>query len=193
MLPLTTSQTTVQNTISNMKATFRGGTMINVGLAAAWWMVSPNWTGLWPSPTPSTEPQAYGKTLKVIVLMTDGQNQWYDWPTGVPGQPDTSHNYKADADYTGYGRLAEGRTTTNLNTSMANMCTTLKNNGITIYTIIFNHDGSAGSSATQALFQNCASDPSKYFLSITNADLLAAFQNIGQSISSLRLTWPGTP
>ncbi|HUX78775.1 MAG TPA: pilus assembly protein TadG-related protein [Alphaproteobacteria bacterium] len=201
MLPLTASQTTVQNTISDMKATFRGGTMINVGLAAAWWMVSPNWTGLWPSPTPSTEPLAYGKTMKVIVLMTDGQNTWYDWPTGVPGQPDTSHNYAKDADYTGYGRLAEGRSgTTNpnqtinvLNNSMANMCTTLKNNGITIYTIIFNHDGSASSSDTQALFRNCASDSSKYFLSVTNADLLAAFQNIGQSISSLRLTWPGTP
>ena len=201
MLPLTASQTTVQNTITNMKATYRGGTMINVGLNAAWWMISPNWTGLWPSPTPSTEPQPYGNTLKIVILMTDGANQWYDWPTGVPGQPDSSHNYAADADYTGYGRLAEGRTgttnfsqTTNLlNTSMANMCTTLKNNGITIYTILFNHDGSAGSAASQTLFQNCASDPTKYFLSVTNADLLAAFQNIGKSISTLRLTWPGKP
>ncbi|OJW51445.1 MAG: hypothetical protein BGO67_06785 [Alphaproteobacteria bacterium 41-28] len=201
MLPLTASQTTVQNTISSMMATFRGGTMINIGLDAAWWMVSPNWTGLWPSPTPSTEPQPYGQTLKVIVLMTDGQNQWYDWPTGEPGAPATAAPISADADYTGYGRLGEGRTgttnfaqtTTNLNTSMANMCTTLKNNGITIYTILFNHNGSAGGAANQALFQNCASDPTKYFLSVTNADLLAAFQNIGQSISTLRLTWPGKP
>jgi hypothetical protein len=23
---------------------------------------------------------------KVIVLMTDGNNEWYDWPCGVPGQ-----------------------------------------------------------------------------------------------------------
>ncbi len=201
MQSLTASQTTVQNTISNMKATFRGGTMINVGLDAAWWMLSPNWTGLWPAPTPSTEPQSYGQTLKVIILMTDGQNQWYDWSGGDPGLPDTSHNYAADADYTGYGRLGEGRTgttnpsqtTTNLNNSMANMCATLKSNGITIYTILFNHNGSAGSAANQALFQNCASDPSKYFFSVTNADLLAAFQNIGQSISTLRLTWPGAP
>lgn len=200
MLPLTASQATVQNTISNMKATFRGGTMINVGLAAAWWMISPQWTGLWPN-TPATIPQPYGQTLKVVVLMTDGQNQWYDWPVGVPGSPDVTHNYGADADYTGYGRLSEGRTgttnanntTTVLNTSMSNMCTILKNNGVTIYTILFNHDGSAGSSANQQLFQNCATDPNKYFIAVTNQDLLNAFSNIGQSITTLRLTWPGNP
>ncbi len=27
---------------------------------------------------------------KVIVLMTDGNNEWYDWNCGVPG-PDTAH------------------------------------------------------------------------------------------------------
>lgn len=201
MLPLTASQTTVLQTINNMKATFRGGTMINVGLASAWWMLSPNWTGLWPN-TPSTLPQAYNSgVLKIVILMTDGQNQWYDWPGGVPGHPDSSHNYAADADYTGYGRLAEGRTGTTvfgnttplLNTSMANMCSTLKSNGVVIYAVIFDHDGSAGDANTQATFQSCASDPSKYFISFTNQDLINAFQNIGQSITSLRLSWPGKP
>lgn len=199
MLPLTASQTKVLQTINNMKAAFRGGTMINVGLSGAWWMISPKWRGLWP--TDSTLPQDYGKTLKIVVLMTDGQNQWYDWPGGVPGQPDGSHNYAADADYTGYGRLAEGRSGTTsfnstiplLNASMTNMCTTLKNNGVVIYTIIFNHNGSANDPSTQALFLNCATDPSKYFLTFTNQDLINAFQNIGQSITKLRLTWPGKP
>lgn len=198
MLPLTASQTTVQQTISNMKATFRGGTMINVGLAAAWWMISPQWRGMWPGVDP-TLPQDYGKPLKVIVLMTDGQNQWYDWPTGVPGAPATQ-NYSVDADYTGYGRLAEGRSgTTNfnntvglLNTSMLNMCTKIKGNGVVIYTIIYTHGG-AISSATQTAFQNCATDPSKYFFAASSADIKSAFQNIGQSIANLRLRWPGTP
>lgn len=199
MLPLTASQTTVLNTINNMKASFRGGTMINVGLASAWWMISPNWRGLWP--IASTLPQDYGKTLKIIVLMTDGQNQWYDWPVGDPGQPDTTHTYQADADYTGYGRLGEGRIgTTNfgntiplLNAGVTTMCNTLKSNGVVIYTIIFDHGGSAGDASTQAVFQNCATDSSKYFFTYTNQDLINAFQNIGQSISNLRLTWPGAP
>lgn len=198
LLPLTTSQQTVQNKISNMKATFRGGTMINVGLNTAWWMLSPEWRGRWPG-TDSSLPKNYGDTLKVIVLMTDGQNQWYDWPTGVPGQP-ASQNYRADADYTGFGRLAEGRSGTTsfgstvgfLNTRMLNMCTTIKNNGIVIYTIIYTHGGSI-SEATQTAFQSCATDPSKYFFAATSAEMQAAFQNIGRDIANLRLTWPGKP
>ncbi len=200
MLPLTASQTTVQNTISNMKYTFRGGTMINVGLAAAWWMLSPNWRGMWPG-IPATLPQAYNSTLKIVVLMTDGQNQWYDWPTGVPGQPAVSPlNYAADADYTAYGRLAEGRAGTTvfantvdlLNTKMLTMCSALKNNGVTIYTIIYTHGGAIGS-GTQSTFQSCATDPGKYFFAATGSDLQTAFQNIGQSITNLRLRWPGKP
>lgn len=204
ILPLTQSQTTVQNTISNMKAAFRGGTMIAVGLNAAWWVLSPSWKGLWPG-VPSTIPQAYTlpdgtKPLKVIVLMTDGQNQWYDWPVGVPGLPNVANNYAADADYTGYGRLAEGRAGTanasgagtQLNTNMANMCTTIKNNGIIIYTLIYTH-GNSIDNATQTLFQNCATDSDHYFFAASGSDLQTAFANIGQSITNLRLTWPGNP
>jgi Flp pilus assembly protein TadG len=208
ILPLTASQTVVQNTIKNMKATFRGGTMINSGLAAAWWTISPSWTGLWPSPTPSNLPQAYGKTNKFLVLMTDGNNQWYDWPTGVPGAPSAtvtpsfpnSATIAKDADYTGYGRLGEGRTgTTNfnstiplLNASMTTMCDAIKKNGVVVYTILFTHGGTLDPQ-TQTAFKNCASDPSKYYYTITNAELVTAFKNIGQSISSLRLSWPGSP
>ncbi len=199
LLPLTESQTLVQNTISNMKATYRGGTMINFGLNVAWWMLSPQWTGRWPT-SDSSLPKNYGDTLKAIVLMTDGQNEWYDWSSGRPGQPETSQNYRADADYTGFGRLAEGRSgTTNfgstaslLNTRMLNMCSTIKNNGIIIYTIIYTH-GAAISGATQTAFRSCASDSSKYFFAASRAELQTAFQNIGKDISSLRLSWPGTP
>lgn len=196
ILPLTASQATVQKTISSMKATFRGGTMINVGLVAAWWTISPNWRGLWPG-VPGTLPKDYNKTNKFLVLMTDGQNTWYDWPTGVPGQPNTSQNYRNDADYTGYGRLAEGRsgttsagnTTAFLNTRMLAMCTAIKNQNVTIYTILY---GSSGG-ASAAPFQSCASDPSKYFLAASEQDLINAFTQIGKSISQLRLTWPGNP
>jgi hypothetical protein len=66
------------------------------------------------------------------------------------------------------------------------MCTTIKQNGIIIYTILFNHD--TISSATQTLFQSCVSDPSYYFLSPTQADLESAFTQIGQDLSTLRLS-----
>jgi Flp pilus assembly protein TadG len=208
ILPLTESQTTVQATLSNMKASFRGGTMINMGLVAGWWTISPNWRGLWPSPTPASEPQPYANARKFVVLMTDGVNQWYDWPGGVPGVPSLSPpnftnqaQIATDADYTAYGRLGEGRlagntnfaqTTTILNNRMAGMCTTLKNNGVVIYTILFYHGGGQNP-ATETLFRNCATDPGKYFFAVTNAQLLTAFQNIANSIKSIRLAWPGNP
>jgi hydrogenase maturation protein HypF len=44
---------------------------------------------------------------------------------------------------------------------MSQMCTTIKQNGIIIYTILFNNN----TAATQTLFRNCASSPSNYFLS----------------------------
>ncbi len=64
------------------------------------------------------------------------------------------------------------------------MCTTIKANGITIYTILFNNSNSA----TQTLFQNCASTPADYFLSPTTATLQTAFQQIGRDLSTLRLS-----
>ena len=96
-----------------------------------------------------------------------------------------------DADFTAYGRLltntrsvSPSNITTTLNTWMSQMCTTIKSNGITIYTILFNNSNSA----TQTLFRNCASAPTDYFLSPTTATLQTAFQQIGRDLSTLRLS-----
>jgi hypothetical protein len=66
---------------------------------------------------------------------------------------------------------------------MSQMCTTIKQNGITIYTILFNNNNAA----TRTLFQNCAS-PGDYFYSPSTADLQTAFTQIGQELSTLRLS-----
>jgi hypothetical protein len=96
-----------------------------------------------------------------------------------------------DADFTAYGRLltntrsvSPANITTTLNTWMSQMCTTIKQNGIIIYTILFNNTNSA----TQTLFRNCASAPADFFLSPTNADLQNAFNQIGHDLSTLRLS-----
>ncbi len=205
VLPETASKTAVAAVINKMVPVYRGGTFINLGLQGGWFTISPNWQGLWGSPT---LPLAYNTPYmkKVIVLMTDGNNEWYDWNCGVPGQtPPTSGcpwsttpptgvpqwTANGDADFTAYGRLltntrgvSPANITTTLNTWMSQMCTTIKANGITIYTILFNNSDSA----TQTLFQNCASSPSDYFLSPTDAALEAAFTQIGEQLSTLRLS-----
>jgi len=143
---------------------------------------------------------------KVIVLMTDGNNEWYDWNCGVPGQtppatgcpwtttPPTGiaqWSADGDADFTAYGRLKSNtrglptnNATTTLNNLMSTMCTTIKNQGIIIYTILFNNTNSA----TVSLFQSCASSPSNYFNSPNTAALQTAFRQIGSDLSTLRIS-----
>lgn len=205
ILPETASKTVVAAAINKMVPVYRGGTVISLGLQAGWWTLSPSWQGLWGLPG---MPLAYNTRYmkKAIVLMTDGNNDWYDWPCGVPGQTPPSSGCpwsttppagvpqwtaNGDADFTAYGRLLTNtrgvppaNITTTLNSWMSQMCTAIKANGITIYTILFNNTNAA----TETLFQNCASSPGDFFLSPSGADLQNAFSQIGRDLSTLRLS-----
>jgi hypothetical protein len=80
--PLVSSKTTVQAAIDEMAPWHRGGTMANLGLAWGWRVLSPRWRGLWDGDLPAELPLDYGvpNMSKVIILLTDGNNEWYDWP-----------------------------------------------------------------------------------------------------------------
>lgn len=61
-----------------------GGTAGHIGLAWGWYMLSPNWNGIWPA---ASRPKAYNdpKAIKAILLMTDGMfNTSYN---GNPASP----------------------------------------------------------------------------------------------------------
>jgi Flp pilus assembly protein TadG len=196
VLGLQPSRNAALSLINKMVAVFRGGTFINLGLQAGWWTLSPNWRGLWGNPA---LPLNYNtpNMQKVIVLMTDGNNEWYDWSGGAPGAGPSPWKNDGDTDFTAYGRLkqdlmglsnnTQANATANINARMSQMCTIIKSHNIILYTILFNHDGSI-SSATQALFQACASSPSNYFLTPSAADLETAFSQIGSKLVNLRLT-----
>ena len=136
---------------------------------------------------------------KVIVLMTDGNNQWYDWPGGAPGAGPSPWVDDGNTDYTAYGRLlynnmglaksqnTAANATANINTKMSQMCTLIKQQGIIIYTILFNHDGSV-TSDTETMFENCASSAQDYFLDATATDLQTTFSTIGSQLASLRVS-----
>lgn len=87
ILSLSPSRSAVLASVASLRATFRGGTMANVGLQFGWATLSPRWRGLWGDPTPPNRPVDYGTpfTDKVIVLMTDGANNWHDNGNGAPG------------------------------------------------------------------------------------------------------------
>lgn len=202
--PLQPNKQTTLTAISNMGPWSRGGTMGNLGLAWGWRMLSPSWRGMWGGATPATLPMDYNTPLmdKVIVMLTDGENQWYDDTGKAPGCASISNcpstnqgsaNIPNDADYTAYGRLSEGRlgttngstATTTINTRMSQLCTAMKqsNRNIIIYTIVLQ----VNSTATQNLYRNCASKPEYYFLSPTASDLSEIFRQIATQLSNLRL------
>ena len=143
VLPLTRDRTPIMAQINALRHTHRGGTMANLGLQLGWGTLSPLWRADW-----NLAEQRHGQTLpldygtrnmtKAIVLMTDGINEWYDFPGGAPGRCNTAgaggcvttnptvaslpgqpwrtagsgggaYITNDDADQTAYGRLRDGR------------------------------------------------------------------------------------
>ena len=196
VLPLTASKKTVLDTISKLEATYRGGTLTNMGLQAGWFTLSPRWRNAWGiKPLPLDYKTA--NMRKVLVMMTDGENNWYDYPDGAPGQAKSTTytpNVGVDADYTAYGRLSENRlgiakktigdARVEIDARVAKLCKSVKEAGITVYTITFG----VGSTDAQKLWRDCATTPDNYFNSPTQAALSAAFQQIGTQLANLRLT-----
>lgn len=171
LIPLVQDKNTLITGIRAMTA--NGNTMINLGVAWGWRTLSPAWQSSWvglPTFTPTgtsttyTMPLDYGTPLmnKVMVLMTDGQNV-----SGTNGA---------------YGSSPPSATT--LDNKTLELCTAMKNRGITVYTIGFGPSSSVDSDLLSA----CASKPSYFFLAPTNAQLATAFQVIGDSLANLRVS-----
>lgn len=178
MLPMTNVQADIAAKISEMRA--GGATMINLGLAWGWRMLSPRWTGMWGGVMDSTEPKlpldyAHPGMNKVIILMTDGDNTF------------GSNNYTA------YGKLSDGRISTSqttaenaLDTRTANLCTEIKNKGILLYTIAL---GTGVSTASKTMLKNCATSPAYAFVSPTGTELQNVFTTIANQLNSLHIVY----
>jgi Flp pilus assembly protein TadG len=176
--PLVAQRTTVRNAINALKPWYKGGTVINEGLVWGWRSISPRWRNLW-SGGVTGMPLDYNtpNMRKVIVLLTDGDNQMptYDglWPyNAYAGSPSN------------LGQSTQSGAESELNRRTTTVCTNVKAQGITVYTITF---GSVPSSTGQSLMRGCASRPEYYFHSPNGTALRTAFQMIGQQLSSLRI------
>jgi Flp pilus assembly protein TadG len=210
--PLIASKSAVLAAIDEMLPWHRGGTMANLGLAWGRRVLSPVWQGKWGGDTPKDLPLDYGEPdmTKAVILLTDGENQWYDWPgrtwtvdgqthySGLPGSNVYPDSYDDDfaatwpgADYTAYGRLGEGRlgttsggaATTEINERMLELCSAMKDEGIIVYTITFQ----LNSATTKQLYRDCATDEQHYFNSPSNSDLRQTFVAIADELSNLRI------
>jgi Flp pilus assembly protein TadG len=175
LLPLTDNIDLVKTRIQEMRAWNNSGTVISEGMAWGWRVLSPG--------EPFTQGRPYNDqgTRKIMVVLTDGENQiWGGWD---------GHN---KSDYTSYGYLAEGRLGTNndqiakgiINQKVETVCNRVKDVGIEVYTVTFKVNGRD----LQNLFKRCASRPDMAYHSNSNGELVKVFGEIAMSMSKLRLT-----
>jgi len=156
--PLSSDKTQIKNHINAM--TTGGGTAGHLGTAWAWYTLSPNWNSVWTGTDNDAADYAISRgttatNIKAAILMTDGEYN-----------TDYSSNYSSSS-------------------MAAELCTRMKNEGITVYTIGFGIDNDNA----RNILRNCASvdpqDPTRpfYFFPYSRAALAEAFRSIGQALS----------
>ncbi len=176
LTPMTNVKATVSAAIDDMTA--EGYTHVNFGTVWGWRMLSPNWRSLWGGSMDTNElPLDYNtpNMNKAAVIMTDGANTFASSIRGAYG-------YRSEGRLN--GQTAQGGTVRELNSRLLEVCTNMKNAGITVYTVAF---GSPGNTI-ETMMQQCASQPDFYFDTPTGAELSLAFKMIGDSLANLRVS-----
>jgi Flp pilus assembly protein TadG len=110
-----------------------------------------------PLNAPAEDPN--NKYQHIIILFTDGLNTADRW----------------------YGDGSA--TSTQVDSRMTALCSAIKATGVTIYTVQIDTDGAGQSAVLPA----CASGPGNFFMLKQSSQISAAFQQIGTSISELRV------
>ncbi|MEO1040501.1 MAG: TadE/TadG family type IV pilus assembly protein [Pseudomonadota bacterium] len=116
------------------------------------------------------------ETLKVLVVMTDG---------GITSQRRPDDDFDPEDDD---GRHVGTRGTDDYykknkaSQAFTSVCNYAKNNGVVVYSIAFQVNGSSN----RNLLQNCASTPSNYY-NVEDLDIASAFSSIAADLNMLRL------
>jgi Mg-chelatase subunit ChlD len=186
LLRMTSAQSTLTSKVNGLSA--NGDTNLHEGLMWGWRSISPN--------APFNDGKAYDTSptatnQKVIVLMTDGYNNWSSvantWGQSL---------YEAAGYYTlANGRMPGGnQNITNMTQSRAALdeltleaCTNAKAKGIIIYTVGFSISSNPIDTQGQNLLKSCANDDAHAFIANDANSLVDAFNQIGIGMGKLRI------
>ncbi len=174
--PLTDSRSDLTTLVDSFVA--QGSTAGHIGLAWAWYMLSPDFTkniSGWPTPKPADYLEE--DTIKAIILMTDGEfNTMYDY--GVPSK---------DADYVDAKNQTKNNATNSSLVQAGELCTEIKKAkyGIFLYVIGF---GITKDSVFDKELKKCATNESMYKTASDSASLKKAFEAIAEDLSNLRVS-----
>ncbi|MEO1543458.1 MAG: pilus assembly protein TadG-related protein [Pseudomonadota bacterium] len=143
-----------------------GATAGHIGLALGWYMVSPEWSSIWPVSPRGYDPD---NVIKAVILMTDGVfNAAYAGGPPVhsstdPLMPGSSPNHAlALCDAMSAGAAASQK--------------------ILIYTVAFQ-----APMAAETMLKDCSGE-SNFFNADNAGDLVDVFKDIAEKLTSLRLT-----
>ncbi|PXA86982.1 pilus assembly protein TadG [Caulobacter sp. D4A] len=173
--PLSTDKTALKAQINALAV--GGSTAGQIGLAWGWYMVSPNFSYLWPNT--SQKPAAYGAEdlMKVVVLMTDGAFNT-NYCKGVIAK-DAGSGSGGTADH-----INCAATNGDAFTQAQTLCTKMKAKNVIIYTVGFD----VGSDATaKSMLSACATSSDYAYFPANATELKTAFKAISQQISALRI------
>jgi Flp pilus assembly protein TadG len=176
IVPLTTEFSKVRTGINAMMHWNGSGTNIAEGLAWGWRLLSPA------APYTEAGPFDPAERQKYMVLMTDGRNVSYGASNTMNRSDYGSYNFLGNG-LIG-GTVNQGTAEGILNGWTLDMCTEMKKQGIEVFTVIYNER----SASVHNLFRNCASRPENFYMTDNTATLEAAFANIGNQMTRLRLT-----
>jgi len=157
-VPLTEDKTALKAHVNSLIA--EGGTAGHLGIAWGWYLVSPEWAGIWPeasAPLPYREPQ----TSKAVILMTDGEFN-VQHPTA------SKDSFRQSMD----------------------LCDAMKasNRRIQIYTVGFQvPSGVQRTGDGRTILEYCATSPGHAFSADNGEELIEVYRSIARSISDLRL------
>lgn len=159
VMPLTSDKTALKLHIDSFTA--QGGTAGHLGTQFAWYMLDPDWGGVWGN---SSTARSYSeisqsnesgqpKLHKIAVLMTDGE---------------------FNTEYSGDSSAIQAR----------EFCSRMKDKGIIVYTVGF-AIGSSGAAYNTML--DCATSSEHFYNAADGQQLRMAFRDIALKISTLRL------
>ncbi|MGY6644465.1 MAG: pilus assembly protein TadG-related protein [Salinarimonas sp.] len=169
----------LKDTIDALRPWGRSGTMTHTGLVWGWRSLSPRWAGMWGT-TPAPRDYDPENVEKIAIFMTDGINQFFSRvaPEG-------------DSDYTALGFISDndGVDHSNdqdfLDAKMLTICTSMKAEGIEIFTIGFDLQRFTEGVQARQMLQECASSPDHFYdTDVSNID--GAFDKIARDIRSRR-------
>lgn len=176
MLPMTNNYQSVLSNINNMVAT--GNTLIDLGLVWGWRMLSPKWRGVWGGTMAQNSlPLNYNspKMKKAVILLTDGYNTI----------DNSFHGAYWKLNQSQLGTTDQTTAVGNLDSRLLQVCTSLKNNGVTVYTIAL---GNETDPDIINKLTTCATDPGHFYNSPGSSQLQAVFTTIAGQLSNLRVS-----